>query len=83
MLAWQSVLRRKGACAIAKVVSSETGGRSHNKLVSEEVKRAVRDFRDKFPANKAVSIVIPANNGFSGVLLFPFYTLLLDHFLQA
>ena len=83
ILAWQSVLRREGACTVAKVVGSETGGKSHNELVSEEVKRAVRDFRGEFPANKAVSMVMPANGGFSGVLLFPFYALLLNHFLQA
>ena len=59
------------------------GGRSHNELVLEEVKRAVRDFRGKLPANKAVFMVMPANGGFSGVLLFSFYALLLDHFLQA
>ena len=59
------------------------GGKSHNKLVSKEVKRAVCDFRGEFPANKVVFIVIPANNGFSGVLLFLFYTFLFNHFLQV
>ena len=83
ILTWQFILRRESAYAIAKVVGSETGGKSHNELISEEIKRAVRDFYSKFPANKAVSIIMPANSGFSGVLLFPFYTLLLNHFLQV
>ena len=74
-------MRREGACVVAKVVGSETGGRSHNELVLEEVKCAVCDFRGEFPANRAVFMVMPANGGFFGVLLFLFYALLLDHFL--
>ena len=83
MLAWQSVLRREGACAVAKVVGSKPCGRGHDELVSEEVERAVRDIRGEFPTERAVSMVMPANGSFSGVLLFPFYLLLLDHFLEA
>ena len=81
MLARQSVLRREGARTVAQVVGSETGRRSHDELVSEEVKRAVRDLRGEIPTNRAVSMVMSANGGFFGVLLFPFYALLLDHFL--
>ena len=44
--------------------------RGYDELVSEEIKRAVRDFRGEFPANKAVFIIMPANSGFSGVLFF-------------
>ena len=83
MLARQPVLRCKGACTDAKVVSSETGRRSHDELVSKEVKRAVRDIRGKVPSNKAVFMVMPANGSFSGVLLFPFYLLLLNYFSEA
>ena len=83
MLARQSVLRRKGACAATEVVSSEMGRRSHDELISKEVERAVRDIRGKFPSNRAVSMVMPANGRFFCVLMFPFDALLLDHLLQA
>ena len=62
-------------------MGSETGGKSYNELVLEEVKHAVRDFYGEFLANRAVFIVMPANNGFFKVLLFPFYTFLLKNFL--
>ena len=83
ILIWQSVLRRKGAYVVAKVVGFKLCGKGYNELVSEEVKRAVRDIRGEFPTEKAVFIVIPANKSFSGVLLFLFYLLLLNHFLEV
>ena len=63
--------------------SSKTGGKSYNELVSKEVERAVRDINGKFRINKAISIIAAVNSSFFRVLLFPFYTLLLDYFLQA
>ena len=83
MLAWQSILRRKGARAVAEVVGSKPCGGGYNELVSKEVKRAVRDIRGQIPSNRAVSMGMPANSSFSGVLLFPFYLFLLDYFLKA
>ena len=58
-------------------------GKGHNELVSEEIKRAVYNIRGKFPTKKVVFMVIPANKNFLGVLLFLFYFLLLNHFLEA
>lgn len=83
MLARQSVLRRKGARAVAEVVGSEPGRRSHNELISKEVERAIRHIRGKIPTNRAISMVVAANSGFFRVLLLPFYALLFDHFLKA
>ena len=62
-------------------MDSEMGGKNYNELVSEEVKRAVRDFRGKFPANKVIFIVIPVNGDFFKVFLFLFYTFLFNYFL--
>ena len=83
IFAWQSVLRCESAYAVTKVVGSKPCGKGHNKLVSEEVKYAVRNIRGKFPTERVISMVIPANKNFSGILLFPFYLLLLNHSLKA
>ena len=83
MLIWQSVLRREGACAITKVMGFKPCGRGHDELVSEEVERAVRDICGKFPMERVIFMVMPANRSFSGILLFSFYFFLLNHFLEA
>ena len=83
MLARQFVLRRESARTVAEVMGSKPCGRGHDELVSKEIQRAVRDLRGEFPTKRAISMVMPANGSFSGVLLFPFYFLLLDHFSEA
>ena len=65
ILAWQSVLRCEGACVVAKVVGSETGGRSHNELVLEEVKRAVHDFRVDSLVLLTISVRLAGNGNSS------------------
>ena len=57
--------------------------RGHNELISEEVKRAVRDIRGEFPMERVIFMAIPANRNFSGVFLFLFYFFLLNYFLEA